>query len=344
MANYAYFSLRKLSSAAALNGAYKHNYRETVPANVNPELTHLNDEAVVLSTDNFNDAFQDRLDSLDYYRDHSFRKDGVRAFELTLEYSPEAAGTFDLDSWKKANVDWLKETFGEKNVISVVYHYDEGTYEGAGAIHGHAVIIPEDDRGRICAKSFVNGKGSLVRMQSSYAEAMEQFGLSRGLMGQHMKHETIQKMYARTADELAKEPVPVKLRGESDLDYANRLKDKIEDMRAANVRQKYLHEKEIREIKARQKPESSKDKEIAYLRKENKELRKREKGMEHEFGSRGGVQTVLEKADTLDNLNYAIAHHPDETLAARSSADAKKLLEWAEERKKKQKTGSKESR
>lgn len=344
MANYAYFSLRKLSSAAALNGAYRHNYRESVPANVNPALSHLNDEAVHLDAASYNAAFNERLAGLEYYKDHKFRKDGVRAFELTLEYSPEAAGTFDLDSWKKANVEWLKEQFGETNVISVVFHYDEGTYEGTGAIHGHAVIIPEDNRGRICARSFVNGKGSLIAMQTSYADAMKQFGLERGLKGHHMKHETIQRMYARTEAELSKEPVPVKLQGESDKDYANRLRDRIEDMKAASVRQKYLHEKEIREIKAKQKPETSKDKEIAYLKKENSRLTDSVKGIEREFGQRGGVQAVIKKADTLDDLNYAIANHPDEELAARASKDAGKLLEWAADRKKRQQNTLKDTR
>lgn len=332
MANYAYVSLRKLSSVAALTGAYKHNYRIAVPANVNPELSHLNDEAVKLDAKNFNDAFERRLGELDYYKDHKFRKDGVRAFELTLEYSPEAAGTFDLENWKKANVEWLEKKFGKKNVISVVYHYDEGTYEGAGAIHGHAIIIPEDDRGRICAKSFVNGKGSLVEMQDSYAASMEQFGLKRGIKGHHMKHEAIARMYARTAEELEKEPTPVKLRGESDHDYAERLKNRIEDMKAASVRRGYLHEKEIREIKAERKTESQKDKRIAYLERENKSLSDRIGLAEREFETRGGVQNVLDKADSLDYLNYAIQNHPDSELAASVSEGAGKLIAWARER------------
>lgn len=336
MANYAYVSLRKLSSPAAMSGAYRHNYRESVPANVNPALTKLNDEAVKLNAASYNDAFNKRLESLDYYKNHKFRKDGVRAFELVLEYSPEAAGSFDVEAWKKENVEWLKKQFGGKNVVSVVFHYDEGTYEGAGAIHGHAIIIPEDDRGRICAKSFINGKGSLSAMQTSYADTMGQFGLKRGLRGHGMKHEDIKRMYARTADELSKEPVPVKLRGESDRDYAGRLKDRIEDMKAVSVRQKYLHEKEIREIKAQQKPETAKDREIAYLQKENKRLSDNLKGIEREFGSRGGVQTVLEKADTFDDLNFAIENCPNDELADRASTDAKALLAWAAREKKKQ--------
>lgn len=339
MANYAYVSVRKLSTTTALNNAYKHNYRLYTPANVNPELSHLNDEAVVLEADGFKDAFQKRLESLEYYKDHKFRKNGVRALELTLEYSPEAAGTFNLDEWKKANVEWLQEKFGKENVISVVYHYDEGTYEGAGVIHGHAVVIPVDDRGQICSNSFIQGKKSLMDLQTEYAKAMSPFGLKRGISGQHMKHEDIARMYARTADEFAKEPIPVQFQGESDKDYADRLVTRIEDMRAANVRQKYLHEKEIRELKAegRVMTESQKDKRIAYLEGENERLSDVIKDMDGMVREHGGVQRVVEKADNLDMLNYAIENHPDESLAINASEVNSRLLDWARKEKKKQK-------
>ena len=41
-----------------------------------------------------------------------------------------------LDQWIKANLSWLKDTFGEENLVSCVLHMDEKTP------HLHATIIP----------------------------------------------------------------------------------------------------------------------------------------------------------------------------------------------------------
>lgn len=339
MANYAHFSLRKLSTTGAINAAYNHNYRVSLTENVNPARSHLNDEAVKLDAADYMDAFEKRFRSLDYYKDHKLRKDAVKAMELTLEYSPEAAGTFDVDEWKKANVEWLQETFGKDNVVSVMFHYDEGVCEATGAIHGHAIVIPVDDRGHICAKSFVNGKNSLVEMHDSYARAMEPFGLSRSLKGMHMPHEKITQIYAKAADEMEKTPIPVKLQGETDHDYAERLKKQIDDMRAANVRTKALHEKEIREIKAqnRTRTEDQKDKRIAYLEKENERLEGRIKEQDDLVRERGGIDVVIRKAEDLDMLNYGIQNHPDDQFAAAASDSALKMIEWARKEKKRTK-------
>lgn len=332
MANYACVSLRKLNSTSSLAGAYRHNYREESTPNVDPELSHLNDEAVKLKAANYVEAFNERLKSLEYYKDHKFRRDGVRAFELVLDYSPEAAGSFDVDAWKKANVEWLQKKFGEKNVVSVVFHYDEGVYAGSGAIHGHAIVIPEDSRGRICASSFIDGKRSLVELQDSYADAMKQFGLERGIRGQHASHKTIKQIYAKAAETLAKDPVPEKMRGESDRDYENRLKDRIEELKAASVRKDYLHEKEVRELKAAQQPESWKDKRISFLEAENSELKDGSARLEEQISARGdSVQEVLDKAESLDLLNYGVQNHPDRRRAAAVSAGARDMISWAQE-------------
>jgi len=41
-----------------------------------------------------------------------------------------------LDQWIKANLSWLKDTFGEENLVSCVLHMDEKTP------HLHATITP----------------------------------------------------------------------------------------------------------------------------------------------------------------------------------------------------------
>lgn len=80
----------------------------------------------------------------------------------------------DIDAWAKESVDWLKDTFGEENVLSAVLHLDETTP------HIHAVIIPIDERNRLCAFSFTGKKSQMRQMQTTYASRVKRFGLERG--------------------------------------------------------------------------------------------------------------------------------------------------------------------
>ena len=54
----------------------------------------------------------------------------------THEQMMEIANGGRLDSWIDANLKWLRETFGNENLVSCVLHMDEKTP------HLHATVVP----------------------------------------------------------------------------------------------------------------------------------------------------------------------------------------------------------
>ena len=341
MANYAFMSIRKLKTDTQLTQTYKHNYRIESPENVDTTMSYLNDEAVSLEGKTLVEAFKEKKASLDYYKDHTFRKDGVKALELTLEYSPEAAHGMDQEEWKKANIEWLERTFNNKygnNVVSVVFHYDEGSYIGAGAIHGHAIVIPVNDEGHISAKSYMGSKDKLAELQTSYARAMEKFGLERGLKYSSAQHKTIRSMYAKLEKNVNELPIPTRGSAETAESYITRLQDHIYEERASHQYENYQYEKKIRELEYN-RTETAKDAYIASVNKENARLRDQIDAKEDLVREMGGIDIVQAKIQNWDDLNYGIQYYPNEETAVRCSEDAQKLIAYGKRQREKKQRG-----
>lgn len=111
-----------------------------------------------------------------------------------------------LNSWIDANLKWLKDTFGEENLVSCVLHMDEKTP------HLHATVVPIVTGERIRRKregekkydtksgprlsaDDVMRRTRLHEYQSSYAAAMKPFGLQRGIVGSTAKHQANSEYY-----------------------------------------------------------------------------------------------------------------------------------------------------
>lgn len=60
-----------------------------------------------------------------------------------------------LDEWCDDNIEWLQESFGKDNFVSVVLHMDEKTP------HIHATVVPivTGDRRKICEKKKTEAQG-----------------------------------------------------------------------------------------------------------------------------------------------------------------------------------------
>lgn len=104
-----------------------------------------------------------------------------------------------LDKWTEANLKWLRETFGTDNLVSCVLHMDEKTP------HLHATIVPivttdRKRREREGEKKYniqsgprlsaedVFRRAKLHEYQNTYAAAMKEFGLKRGIVGSTARH------------------------------------------------------------------------------------------------------------------------------------------------------------
>ena len=236
---YCFVTTEKIKSLGTLTSKYMHNYRKVTVENADPNLEHLNEELVVLSLDEYGkqktykDFFKERIESLDYYKNHKMRRDQVYAMEVASTFSRET--DIDIEAWKKENVKWLQKTFnqagdGKNNIASVVSHSDE-----PGNVHCHAIIIPVAPNGRLSAKYYTDGYKAMREMQNSYAEAMKQFGLERGLEGGQAKHRDIRKYYADLNRALE---IPEVMPFETAEEFRTRCQEELETMNAAAKRKR----------------------------------------------------------------------------------------------------------
>lgn len=248
---YCIMRIKKIHTKSVLTSNYNHNFRKVDVDNADPALAYKNQELVKLATKNgkevtYVDAFNTRIASLTYYSEHKLRSNAVLALEAITTFSRNTK--LDLESWKIANVKWLKQTFdkagdNKPNVVSVVYHADE-----PGNVHCHALIIPIDDKGRLNASFYIDGSRVLSEMQTSYALAMMPFGLERGLEDSGAKHKDIRKFYAELNRAIQ---VPEPEQNELAADYRNRLLDYlqyIEDENTRKIRAEYArHRRKLAE-------------------------------------------------------------------------------------------------
>ncbi len=236
---YCFMTTEKVKTLGALKSKFKHNYRTILVDNADPELMHLNEELISLPKDengkqkDYIDFFHDRINELEYYKDHKIRSDQNCAIEVVTTFSRD--DEIDIEAWKQKNVEWIQQTFNrakdnKNNIASIMFHADE-----PGNVHCHAIIIPIDDRGHLNAKFYTDGSKELRKLQNTYAKSMEEFGLERGLEGGQMKHRQIKKFYADLNRAMV---LPDVIPFEVASDYRNRCINEIETLQAAAKRER----------------------------------------------------------------------------------------------------------
>lgn len=195
------------------SGMSAHIERTIHPKNADASLTHLNKEMIAYpeGIKNRTSAIQYRLDNANLKRKIGINQ--VRAIRIMLSGTHETMKAIEknkqLDNWCKDNLDWIKETFGEENLVSAVLHMDEKTP------HIHATIIPivtgerrkakkdnnphtykkkNSNANRLCADD-VMARNKLKHYQNTYAAAMAKYGLGRGIEGSEAKHISTSEYY-----------------------------------------------------------------------------------------------------------------------------------------------------
>lgn len=234
---FSFMDISKIKTEGQLTSKYNHNCRTIQIDNVIPELTEKNETLIALPIQsgkqlNYNEAFKERIESLDYYKDHKIRANAVLGYEVLLTFSRDA--DLDLESWKKQSVEWLHKTFdvapdNKSNVLHAEFHADE-----VGNVHIHAFVVPIDERGRLNAKRFTDGSRVMSELQSSYAESVSGLGLQRGIAGSSAKHKDIRRMYANLNNALK---LPEVLKQETANQYRDRVVDNIKTALAAQMRE-----------------------------------------------------------------------------------------------------------
>ena len=190
MSNYAIMRCAKLKTMGGVASSLQHNFRERETLNADADRTPDNEHLSAQSTDEAMGQLRELLPE-------KRRKDAVIAVEYLFTTSPEwakaaseaAQARFFVESMK-----WLENKYGAQNVITATIQRDETTP------HLSAFVVPITGDGRLSAKEFIGNKAKMSADQTSFAEAVEEVGLKRGVKGSKARHQTISQYYARVND------------------------------------------------------------------------------------------------------------------------------------------------
>lgn len=198
---FAILRYAKLRSMRSITGSAQHMRRTHPTPNANPARSNSN-AILIGSRDPAADVLQ--LLPAEGARDMSGRllrrSNSVLAVEVLLTTSPEwwAIATPDQQAdWVTRSRAWLELEWGAENVAHLELHLDETTPHLTG------LLVPLDERGGLNARAWIGGKASkrdpgsslLSGHQTRYAEAVEELGLRRGILGSTARHTTVQAHY-----------------------------------------------------------------------------------------------------------------------------------------------------
>ena len=216
------YAVLHLEKAKGADGAMSTHIERTVhPKNADRKRTHLNRELVQFpeGVRNRTQAIAHRIETAGIRRKVSANQ--VKAIRILLTGSNkdmkqmEAEGR--IEDWCNDSLKWIRETYGEQNLVSAVLHMDEKTP------HIHATVIPivtgerrkagqEEQNGkkkyrkknpqdvRLCADD-VMARHRLKHYQDTYAQAMNKYGLQRGVDGSLAKHISTMQYYKQLVEQ-----------------------------------------------------------------------------------------------------------------------------------------------
>lgn len=203
-----YAVLHIMKASGSCNAIARHIERSTQPDNAHPELRHLNRDDFIRYPEGvggLGEAIQHRLDHAGLTR--KIGKNQVLALHVLLTSDGDAlrrlADEGRLNDWAETSVEWVKQTFGEANVVGAHLHMDEQTP------HLHVTVVPivtaerkkkaseakvqkryrtKPKGGARLSANDIMTRDNLTRFQDTYAEAMARFGLERGIRGSEARH------------------------------------------------------------------------------------------------------------------------------------------------------------
>ncbi len=182
---YAIIRHEKIKTIGNLKASAEHTFRERPTDNADASKTHLNEHDGAISSDEVVQRFQQEFPE-------KLRKNGVLAVEYLMTASPEwwekASAEQQAEFFKRSR-EFLYERHGKENVLYTGTQLDESTP------HMVAYVLPKDDKGRMNAAHFLDGRKKLSECQDTYAEKVKSLGLERGIEGSTAKHERVKRHY-----------------------------------------------------------------------------------------------------------------------------------------------------
>lgn len=182
---YAIIRHEKIKTIGNLKASAEHTFRERPTDNADASKTHLNEHDGAISSDEVVQRFQQEFPE-------KLRKNGVLAVEYLMTASPEwwekASAEQQAEFFKRSR-EFLYERHGKENVLYTGTQLDESTP------HMVAYVLPKDNKGRMNAAHFLDGRKKLSEYQDTYAEKVKSLGLERGIEGSTAKHERVKRHY-----------------------------------------------------------------------------------------------------------------------------------------------------
>lgn len=206
MPNFAILRFAKHKSLGTISASSAHMTRDRKTANADPAKLGLNR---VLAGDETSpsDLVRARHHAATIARGKTPRKNGVIAIEVMLGMSPgwwPKATPGQRDAWTRRSKQWLTDTFGDGNVVSLILHYDETTPHLTG------FIVPVDPHsGDLNASRWLDGKKKLADLQTAYAATVGPLGLARGIEKSTSTHQTVKQFYAALAEPVGTITAPI---------------------------------------------------------------------------------------------------------------------------------------
>ena len=229
--SYAIYTTRnEFKFRSPLSGWYNYVVRDKIPINAYESHICLNREIIGRNGRNFIDSVNYEIARVRSYGmpESPVKDDSILAKNILLAYSYDPELNIPLDKWVEKSVEWLDEEFNppdhkisyinyegknveieSNNVLSVVLHLDELNP------HLHCLVIPFKEDGSLerfdkYDKELNKEKYNRnVELQTSYAEAMSEFGLERGTFNMFTKQISLRKLHSNMNTALnAKLPEP----------------------------------------------------------------------------------------------------------------------------------------
>lgn len=216
---FAIMRVAKLKNAGNIGGMLAHVQRQRETPNADPAKDHY----AITKGDGFAKA-KERIET--HKKPQSNSCVGI---EVMMTMSPEDGQRLrlskdKLNEWTHANVQFLQQSFGRGSITHAELHLDETTP------HIHALIQPLDERGRLNVNHFIgglDGRKKLSKLQGTYAEAMQEFGLERGIEGSKATHEDVDKFYHALGQALEQEPPVVEKKNFLQTESAEAYRERI---------------------------------------------------------------------------------------------------------------------
>jgi len=184
-----------------VKGTQIHNQRESI----NSKNKDINEDRTILNYDlqnekhiNYNHKVKEIIKS-GYSVHKGIRKDAVIMTSTLITSDNEYFKKLpqeDQEKFLKQTYEFLKEKYGEKNIVSATVHLDETTP------HMHLCSVPLTEDGRLSAKILFNRK-SLLQLQSELPKYLQSkgFDVQRGESGSKKIHLDTQDFKIKTKQE-----------------------------------------------------------------------------------------------------------------------------------------------